>query len=387
LEQALADATTTLNSLIAPEVGAAADTWGGKLNDDHASNDKLLGAINTGGSSNAYTLTTGQTLSALASGQAFRVRWNHASTGAATIDVDTIGAVAITKNGTTAIASGDLAQNSYDTSVFDGTQFRVIGVKSGLYEPTDADLTAIAALGYTSGSYLIKKTAAATYSLITLGAAAESIFDDASTAAILATLGAAALAWATFTGDVSVSKTIPIITANYAAGNYGGFKISEGGSLKSLIYYNGSRLVFATSSLDPGLTYEDGGDLRVVVNPTTQATNSVGLRGLLVEGTTGIVDNYTLDLENNGGAIIMVANSKTITIPPNSDVPFPIGAAIHLVSYPGNSGLSVAEGSGVTLNRADGVSGTGTRGVTAGAGVTAIKQNTNNWILEGSIAS
>lgn len=57
-------------------------------------------------------------------------------------------------------------------------------------QPLDADLTAIAALGYTSGSYLIKKTAAGTWSLISLTAAGEAILDDADAAAQLVTLGA-----------------------------------------------------------------------------------------------------------------------------------------------------------------------------------------------------
>lgn len=56
----------------------------------------------------------------------------------------------------------------------------------------DADLAAIAALGYTSGAYLIKKTAANTYSLIALTAAGEALLDDADAAAQLVTLGAQA---------------------------------------------------------------------------------------------------------------------------------------------------------------------------------------------------
>jgi hypothetical protein len=53
----------------------------------------------------------------------------------------------------------------------------------------DADLAAIAALGYTSGAYLIKKTAAGTWSLIALTAAGEAILDDADAAAQRTTLG------------------------------------------------------------------------------------------------------------------------------------------------------------------------------------------------------
>jgi hypothetical protein len=53
----------------------------------------------------------------------------------------------------------------------------------------DADLAAIAALGYTSGAYLIKKTAANTWALIALTAAGEALLDDADAAAQRTTLG------------------------------------------------------------------------------------------------------------------------------------------------------------------------------------------------------
>lgn len=56
-------------------------------------------------------------------------------------------------------------------------------------QPLDSDLTAIAALGYTSGAYLVKKTAANTYSLIALTSAGEALLDDANAAAQRTTLG------------------------------------------------------------------------------------------------------------------------------------------------------------------------------------------------------
>lgn len=57
------------------------------------------------------------------------------------------------------------------------------------YQPLDGDLTAIAALGYTSGAYLMKKTAANTYALSTITAAGEAILDDADASAQRTTLG------------------------------------------------------------------------------------------------------------------------------------------------------------------------------------------------------
>lgn len=158
----MADANTTRYAYVKPEVGASADTWGGKLNQNFDDLDAITGVITTTGSANAYVLTTGLSLSAYVSGQAFKIKTNFANTGAATINVDTLGAKSIVKNGSTALASGDMASGQVYEIAYDGTNFQLVG-KFGQTE--DADLTAIAALGYTSGSYLLQKTAADTWSL------------------------------------------------------------------------------------------------------------------------------------------------------------------------------------------------------------------------------
>lgn len=159
----MADANTTRYAYLKPEVGASGDTWGGKLNQNFDDLDAITGVITTTGSSNAYVLTTGLSLAAYVSGQAFKIKTNFANTGAATINVDGLGAKSIVKNGSTALASGDLASGQVYEIAYDGTNFQLVG-KFGQTE--DADLYSFAALGYTSGSYLPKKTAADTWSLV-----------------------------------------------------------------------------------------------------------------------------------------------------------------------------------------------------------------------------
>lgn len=108
--------------------------------------------------------------------------------------------------GTTAVASTTIESAKYNSVIDDlvtdaNTPRPVVAGGTGATslagllaaiggQPLDADLTAIAALGYTSGAYLLKKTAAGTFSLIALTAAGEALLDDANAAAQLVTLGA-----------------------------------------------------------------------------------------------------------------------------------------------------------------------------------------------------
>lgn len=146
---------TTLFSFGKPVVGADADVWGTELNTIFDSIDKLLGAITTGGSANAYTLTSGQSLAAYASGQRFCVKWSFSNTGSATINVDGLGAKTLKKrDASTNLSSGDATINTYAIIVYDGTNFVVLGTLTSDYQPLDATLTALAALSTSAGQYL-----------------------------------------------------------------------------------------------------------------------------------------------------------------------------------------------------------------------------------------
>lgn len=176
---------TSLFRIRKPTVGADADAWGGYLNTGLDGIDALLGAITTGGSANAYTLTTGQSLSAYASGQRFCIRASFSNSGAATINVDGLGAKNLTKNGATAVASGDIVSGSFYLIAYDGTQFQILGASSGLYQPLDATLTALAALTITAQSLIVGT-----------GADAFSVLASGTTGQVLQT-GVSGLSWAT----------------------------------------------------------------------------------------------------------------------------------------------------------------------------------------------
>ena len=75
---------------------------------------------------NTVTGIAALSMSALAAGQTFRFVAAATNTGAVTLNINSIGAKAITKNGTTALTANDILINSAITVIYDGTQFQLL---------------------------------------------------------------------------------------------------------------------------------------------------------------------------------------------------------------------------------------------------------------------
>jgi len=86
----------------------------------------------TTGSSNAYVLAAARTVTAYAQGDAYMFRANHANTGAATLNIDSVGAVAIVNNTQSALAAGQIQAGGIYLVAYDATnsKFQLVGASA-----------------------------------------------------------------------------------------------------------------------------------------------------------------------------------------------------------------------------------------------------------------
>ena len=88
--------------------------------------DSTLQYLTSVAGTNTITATAPVSMTALAAGQIFRFVAAATNTGGVTININSIGAKAITKNGTTALTANDILINSAVQVIYDGTQFQLV---------------------------------------------------------------------------------------------------------------------------------------------------------------------------------------------------------------------------------------------------------------------
>ncbi len=112
--------------------------------------------VQTGGSGGAYTLSAAETITSYATGQRFLIRPNHANTGAATLNVDGLGAKDIkVYNAAGSLvdpAAGDLGANRPCEVTYDGTRFILVSTTT-TYIDERAKLTLGTKQATTSGTF------------------------------------------------------------------------------------------------------------------------------------------------------------------------------------------------------------------------------------------
>jgi len=82
------------------------------------------------GSSDAYAVTLTPAPTAYVKGMVVNFKANTANTGAATLNVNSLGAVAIKKQGTIDVATGDILAGQLVTVIYDGTNFQMVNLHS-----------------------------------------------------------------------------------------------------------------------------------------------------------------------------------------------------------------------------------------------------------------
>lgn len=108
--------------------------------------DGALIWLGTGaGTADVITATATPSITAYAAGQTFRFVSSGANTGAVTLNIDTLGAKSVTKNGTTALAAGDIPSGAVCTVAYDGTQFQLLNVDMSIAIAAAAATAAAAA--------------------------------------------------------------------------------------------------------------------------------------------------------------------------------------------------------------------------------------------------
>lgn len=122
------------------------------------------GVNTSAGSSNAYTLAASTTYAAYAQGDRFCFKSNFANTGAATLNVDSVGAKTIKKMDGTDLKANDIPSGAIVDVVYDGTNFQLVSAIGAVPYRNVNTLTAApgtgddSADGYQAGSLAVDVT-------------------------------------------------------------------------------------------------------------------------------------------------------------------------------------------------------------------------------------
>lgn len=366
--------------------------------------NQILGAKTSGGSANAQTLTSdapGALSTAYAAGMGYVFKAGYSNTTACTLNIDGVGAKSIKKGGAqAALVANDIVAGGIYFVVYEasGDCFLLLNPESGQIaaQPLDADLTAIAALGYTSGSYLIKKTAADTWSLVdeagyvhTTGAETVAGVKTLTSAPVI-NLNGGTLPSAP-TGTVLYGSNVDNTNARLELVTYGsgvgilGFRRAKGTNASPSAIQSGDILGQFQADGYGATTFGSGSAWTVRATASENWTDSAkGAYGSLmarVKGTAGgVTENYrfgdftsALELGYRDGGAGSVPDATytfaltdrgtptdhssgsghTYTVPPASSVAMPANAILYGTNF-GAGTLTIARGSGVTFRDAAG---------------------------------
>lgn len=111
----------------------------------------------------AYAITITSPITSYTSGQTFTFKAGTSNTAAATLNVNSIGAIAIKKNGSTALSTGDILSGQIITVIYDGTNFQMQSNIGGGSVPIVNTFTSQNFKGDATTEFTITNTSGNTY--------------------------------------------------------------------------------------------------------------------------------------------------------------------------------------------------------------------------------
>jgi hypothetical protein len=278
------------------------------------------GSLTTTGSANAYVLTTNTVHATLAAQSLLVFRASFGNTGAATLNVDGLGALALRHFGGNALVSGSIVQDKILVVVYNAT--------AGAYDII--------------GGTVIDPATISNVPLLT--------------------------ATNTFTGANYFRAA-----RFYDAGATDYMEFSHNGTDMIVSFTNTTELDITATTFDLNGNFDLSGTL---TTPNLSASE-IGFKGIPQNVQT---DHYTLVLADAGKHIIQNGASKTVTIPANASVAFPVGTVVTFVA---GDTMTIAITTDTLFLAGTGFATTGSRTLAAGGIATAIKTGSAGWVISG----
>jgi len=115
--------SSVYNSIITPDLKSLPPGGGIPANVVLQNTAQIYGA--DGGATDAYAIPMSPTVTSLGVGQLINFKANSANTGAASLNVDGLGAITILKNGATNLSTNDILAGQIVSVIYDGTSFQM----------------------------------------------------------------------------------------------------------------------------------------------------------------------------------------------------------------------------------------------------------------------